>query len=458
MPTMEEVAGEVRKEIDRIGQDTKKLTESMQRDLAALRSVADTATAKAEANHGEVEALKTSVLERSTALEKSTKTLEATVGDLQEQVDNAMAALKRPATGGADASERVKQAIYWKTSSLAMRGKLEIGADVESLVDLKELEAYEKSFRVALSRDKQELDADQLKALSSSVDPRGGYLITPAMSQRVIGVIRETSPLRQLATVETIGTDKLEMPRDMNRVTSGWVGEEEARAETTTPEVGHISIAVNEMYAKPRAPQTYLEDASINAEAWLAGKIGEAFALDEASAFISGNGVNKPRGLLSYATATTDDASRSWGTFQHVLSGAAAGVTADVLKAFPYRFKEGYTANANWMMNRLCVLEIMLLKDGEGRYLWQPSMTDGQPSSLLGYPLRMATDMPTFSTNSLSIAFGDFARAYTIVDRLGITTLRDPYSAKPLVEFYSRRRVGGAAVHFESVKFIKTGT
>lgn len=460
MPTMEEVAKQVETEIARIGQDTKKLTESFQRELAEAKSLAKTAEAKGEATNGELEAHKAAALAKLEALEKQTQTIETTVGTFTEQLEKMQAAFKRPG-GMASAEEVAKRhqaALQFKTAALSLKGKLELDTDVGSMVDLDEFDAYAKAFGISLRRNKEMVSHEQHKALSVGEDPAGGYLVTPAMSARIISIIRETSPLRQFATVETIGTDKLEMPRDLEDVGFGWVGEQESRTETSTPQVGIANIPVHEMYAEPRATQKFLEDASVNAEAWLAGKIADRFARAEATAFINGNGVNKPRGLLTYPTAATGDATRAWGTFEHIVSGGATTLTPDAIVKMPLQLKEGYVAGARWLMNRLTVQAIMLLKDEENRYLWQPDFTKGVQQMLVGFPISMATDMPVLAADSLSVAFGDFGRTYTVVDRLGITTLRDPYTAKPFVKFYSRRRVGGDVVHFESVKFIKTAS
>lgn len=456
MPEIAEVVETVEREIKRFGDDTQKLKNDLNRQVETLKTRVE---AIGDASDAETKAIKVEVLAKSEALEKNFQTLDTTVTDLTKQLETLQVAMKRPGVGlnGEAGAKRLAELLHWKTSALAVKGELKIDTDVDALLDEAELGSYEKAFRHSLRRNESTLGEELHKALRVGIDPDGGFLVTPAMSSRIITILRDTSPVRQFATVETISSDKLEMPRDIDDVGEGWVGEEEARPETSTPQVGVANIPVHEQYAEPRATQKFLDDASINAEAWLAGKVGDRFARVEATAFVNGNGVNKPRGLLSYPTAATADASRAWGTFQHIASGHATSVTADAIRSLPYQLKEGYVAGSRWMMNRLTVLEIMLLKDGEGRYLWQQSMSEGQPSSLMGYPLATATDFPTLGADSLSIAFGDFARTYTVVDRLGITTLRDPYTAKPFVKFYSRRRVGGDVVHFESMKFIKTG-
>lgn len=458
MPELAEVIETVNKELGRIGTDAKALKDSLGRDLQELRSKTEIAGAKLDANDTEIKALKESTLKKHEALEAKTQTLENTVGSLTEQLEKLSTSLKRPGFGGMgeDAVKRLAELLHFKTSALAIKGELRHTTDVQALAKMEELESYEKSFKLLLRRDKELLDHDVHKALSVGIDPDGGFLVTPAMSSRIITRIRETSPIRQFATIETISTDRLELARDLDDIEDGWVGETSDRPETGTPQVGTLQIPVHEQFSQPKATQKLLEDASVNVESWLAGKLADRFARKEATAFVTGNGINKPRGLLSYDTSTARDDTRGWGVFQHIISGHATLLTADALLRLPMELKEGYQASARWLMNRLTVQEIMLLKDGEGRYLWQPSLTQGQPSSLAGFPVSMATDMPVLGAGSLSVAFGDIGRTYTIVDRLGITTLRDPFTAKPHVKFYSRRRVGGDCVHFETMKFIKT--
>jgi HK97 family phage major capsid protein len=205
------------------------------------------------------------------------------------------------------------------------------------------------------------------------------------------------------------------------------------------------------MFAEPRATQSMLEDAGLDIEAWIANKVGEKMGRIEATAFFTGTGVNQPRGLLTYASGTTN------GTIEQIASGNATNVTADGLYNLVFSLKDYYTPNSRFLMKRLTVRNFLKLKDGNGQYIWQMGdIKTGQPSTLLGYPVERAEDMPTLEAGSLSVAFGDFRAAYTIVDRLGITLLRDNLTAKPYVKFYNRRRVGGDVVNFEAVKLLVT--
>lgn len=303
------------------------------------------------------------------------------------------------------------------------------------------------------------MEADELKALSVGSDPDGGYTVHPDMSGAVVGFIRETSPMRAYANVQAISTDALEGVYDLDEAGSGWVGETGSRTETDTPEIGRWRIPVHEMYAAPKATQKLLDDSAIDPEAWLAGKVGDKFARTEAAAFVNGSGSNQPRGFLTYDDWTTAGTFEN-GKIEQFNTGvngnfAAAPNGGDVLIDALYGLKAQYRANASWFMNRATTKLVRKLKDSDGAYLWQPGIAAGQPASVLGYSTASFEDMPDPATNSLSIAVGDMRATYTIVDRVGIRVLRDPYTSKPYVIFYSTKRVGGDVNNFDSLKIIK---
>lgn len=296
-------------------------------------------------------------------------------------------------------------------------------------------------------------------ALSVGSDPAGGYTVTPDMSGKIITKIYETSPMRQVADVVTIGTDSLEGFNDLDEAATGWVGEQGTRSETATPDFGKWSIPVFEQYAMPKTTQKILDDSSFSIESWLTGKVADKLARTETTAFYTGNGVGKPKGLLTYATALTADDTRAWGTFQHIVTGASGDFYStdpgNALIDLVFSLKNAYRQNAVFQMSRSTLAAIRKLQDGQGNYLWQPNFEAKQGGNLLGYGIIEAEDMPAIAANSLSIAFGNFKEAYTIVDRAGITVLRDPYTAKGFVNFYTTKRVGGGAINTEAVKFLK---
>ena len=316
---------------------------------------------------------------------------------------------------------------------------------------------YRSALRNYIRKNNAGSNMEEVKALSAGSDPDGGYAITPDMSGRISQLVRETSPMRQVANVITIGSDALEGIHDLNEATSGWVGETEARAETTAPKIGEYRIPVYEQYAEPRATQKLLDDALFNVEEWLSGKIAERLSRMENEAFILGNGLRKPRGFLTYAAGTPSAA--GFSVIEQIPSGAAGAFAAtspgDALITLVYGLKAAYRENANFMMKRSTLAEVRKLKDGDDNYLWQPDFQMKQGGTLLGFNVVEAEDMPTIGANSLSIAFGDFNAGYQIVDRQGVRILRDSFTAKPYVKFYTTKRVGGDVVNFEAIKLMK---
>ncbi len=290
------------------------------------------------------------------------------------------------------------------------------------------------------------LSADEVKLLSVDSDPQGGYWVSSDISSQVITQITETSPLRHLASVETISSDALEIPEDLNDAEVGWTSETGVRSETGTPTIGVRRIPVHELYAMPKATQKLLDDARVNVEEWLGHKIAAKMAYTENSAFINGDGVDKPRGLLTYPAGSSNP-----GQVRQVNSGDAGQHTADGLRSMFYALKTPYIRNARWIMARSTIEEISKLTDGGGGYLWEPGLKEGEPQMLLGHPIERMEDMPSVAANALPIAFGDWKQAYTIVDRAGVRVLRDPFSAKPFVLFYTTKRTGGDVTNFEAM-------
>ncbi len=267
---------------------------------------------------------------------------------------------------------------------------------------------YSKAFRTYLRKGMDAgLEALQSKALSVGSDPDGGYLITPTMSSRIVQSIFETSPMRQLASVETISTDSLDLIDDHNSLTAGWTSETAViSTDTATSTIARRNIPTHELYAQPKATQKLVDDAAIDVEGWLSGKIADIFGRTQNSAFLAGTGVGQPRGILSYAAGT------SWGQIPQVNSGTSGQVTSDALIALFYALKDGYMRRATFLMNRTTMQQVRQLKTTTNQYLWQPSMMAGAPDTLLGVPVMMAADMPTAASGSLSVAVGDFQSAY----------------------------------------------
>jgi HK97 family phage major capsid protein len=203
-----------------------------------------------------------------------------------------------------------------------------------------------------------------------------------------------------------------------------------------------------------------LDDSSLDVEAWLADKLADRFSRLENAAFVLGDGTSQPRGFLTYPTAAITDAARPWGTLEHFGTGVngdfAPASPADVLMDITTALKAGHLANAGWVTRRSVIARIRKFKESTtNAYLWQPGLQQGQPQTLLGFPVTLAEEMPALAAGSLSLAFGDFREGYQIVDRVGVRTLRDPFTAKPFVKFYTTKRVGGGVVNFDAIKLIR---
>jgi len=325
--------------------------------------------------------------------------------------------------------------------------------------------AAEREHKAAFERfvrkgDAGGLERFEVKALSTQSDPDGGYLVPKETEAAIDRILAKASPIRAIASVRQIGAASYRKPVAVTGAESGWVGESAARAETAAPTLSVIEFPTMELYAMPAATQALLDDAHVNVEQWLAEEVQTEFAEQEGAAFILGDGVAKPRGFLTYTAVA--DASWSWEKIGYVASGAdgafAATDPSDALIDLAYAPRQAYRANGRWVMNRKTEAAVRKLKDGEGNYLWQPGTAPGEPATLLGYAVSEAEDMPDIASGSFSIGFGDFARGYLVVDRVGVRVLRDPYSAKPFVLFYTTKRVGGGVQNFEAIKLMKFAT
>jgi HK97 family phage major capsid protein len=342
-----------------------------------------------------------------------------------------------------------KEAKEMAKLALSRKGRLHIGEELTE-DQINDFKGYGKGFisHIRYGRDKEHMysDADR-KALSVGSDLDGGFFIRPVWSNRIITKIFETSPIRQLATVDTVTGPELKYPVDISEANCGWTGETQSRATTSTPVVNEKSIIAQELYALPKATQSLLEDAGIDVEAWLMDKVASKMARVEATAFVLGNGIAMPRGLWTYPNGL------NWGQVQQVGSGSSGAFTLTGLTNIVGQLKEPYHPGARWLMQRASVPAIMLLTDGNGRYVFQPIFSMGYNNApLLGYPITYAADVPSIGAGALAAGFGDFKEAYTILDRLGISLLRDPYLYKPFVGFYTRKRVGGDVLNFEAYK------
>lgn len=296
----------------------------------------------------------------------------------------------------------------------------------------------------------------EFKALSVGSDPNGGYLVMPEFGSVIKTKVFESSPIRTLASVVTISTGSYEVVVDYDEAGAGWVSESGTRSTTSTPTFGKVSVPVHEMYANPKATQTSLDDAVVDIEAWLNEKVADKFARTEAAAFVTGTGVGQPRGIMSYTAGTTI----SSGQVEQVVSGSATAFTYDGLVDLQNALKEAYQANAVFLTKRANNANLMKIKDGNGTPIFNMTYDKnaGLQPTVMGKPVYFANDVAAVAANALAAAYGDFRQAYQVVDRQGIRILRDPYSDKPFVAFYTTRRVGGGVVNFEAVKLQKIST
>lgn len=297
-------------------------------------------------------------------------------------------------------------------------------------------------------------------ALTTQSDPDGGYLVPTEVSKTIDRILGTVSVMRQLATVMPIGTSEYKKLVNVGGATAGWVGEEEARPETATPTLKELIFTVMEIYANPATTRTMLDDGIIDIGAWLADEVNIAFSEQEGAAFISGNGVKRPRGLLSYDTV--ENSTWAWGKLGFVATGAAAGFAptnpADAFIDLFYALKEGYRNNATWLASDGVMKDIRKLKDADDNYLWAMPDGVGKPATLLQKPIRTDDYMNKLGANTFPVAFGDFQRGYLIVDRQGVRVLRDELTKKPYVQFYTTKRVGGGVANFEAIKLLKCTT
>jgi HK97 family phage major capsid protein len=297
----------------------------------------------------------------------------------------------------------------------------------------------------------------EAKSLSSGTPGEGGYVAPPETEALIDRLLGEASPMRGIASVKQTTSHTWRKPVSLGGTSAGWAAETGARAETDTATLDLLDFPTGELYAMPAATASLLDDALVDIDQWLAEEVRDVFAEQEGQAFVSGNGTNKPKGFLSYTNKL--EGTQVWGELGYVATGAAGDFPVsdpgDVLIDLIYAPKSGYRANGRFVMNRQTVSRVRKFKDADGNYVWQPASTAGQSATLMGYPVTEAEDMPDIGAGSFAIAFGDFERGYTIVDRQGVQVLRDPYSAKPYVLFYTTKRVGGGVSDFNAIKLLK---
>ncbi len=294
----------------------------------------------------------------------------------------------------------------------------------------------------------------EAKALNTAVAGDGGYLVDPQTSETIQSVLRATASIRRIANVVAVDATSYDVLIDTTEAGAGWATETANSTETTTPTIERIAIALHELSALPKASQRLLDDSAFDIETWLAGRVAEKFARAEAAAFISGDGVDKPKGFLAHSAVA--EGSQIWGQLGYIATGVSGSlVDADRLVDLVYALGANYRANGSFVMNSKTAGTIRKMKDADGRFLWSDGLSAGEPARLLGYPVLVAEDMPDIGADTTAIAFGDFSAGYTVAERPDLRILRDPFSAKPHVLFYATKRVGGDVSDFEAIKLLK---
>ncbi len=330
-------------------------------------------------------------------------------------------------------------------------------------IDLRSYHEYREAFSHYIRHGREMLGPEEAKAMQVGVDVDGGYIVDSQFNSSILAVEGIVSVVRGLANTIPTRTGEFEIPVALALPTTAWVGETSGRPKTDHGKLGKITIIDHEIYTEPAATQRLLDDAIWNVERFLAERIGRAFGEAEEESFTSGDGVSCPRGFLTYPTAAVSDSAgtRPFGTVEHIASGQAGAWPAsddliyDFLQKIVYALSRSYRRNARWLMPTSCILKLSQMKDAQKRPLYLPSMAAGQPGTLLGYPIEESPVMPDVGANSYSIAFADWKAAYWITDRTGIRLLRDPYTDKPNVLFYTTRRTGGGIVDSTAIKLGK---
>ena len=371
--------------------------------------------------------------------------------ELQARVDEVETRLNRPLAGRGSrpqiSDERMERYAAWQ--SVVTRQEVD-----PAHVDLELITSYRDAFRDYLRGRPSQGSLEVLNELQVGSDPDGGHFVDPDTNGRMVEFIHQTSPVRRLASVQAIeSADALEGTVELGEAGAGWVGEQDPRPETATPQVFEWRVPLREQYAEPRATQRVIDQARLDVSGWLLGRVQRRFARLEGTAFTLGNGVKQPRGYATYPAGVPGETEQTWPRIEQVVSGAAATVAGDGLLDLVYALKEEYREGAVFGMSRTTEREVRQLKDGQDNYLWQPDFQQLGAARLIGYPIATMPDLPAVAAGAVPIVFGHFGEAYQIVDSvLGMRVLRDPYTTKGKVKFYTTRYVGGDVINFEALK------
>ena len=385
--------------------DPKALFEQLQETVKAFRDKND-------------EALKSKV--DDTVLSEHVEKINADISRIEDQLDKALVAVAAAKLGDGKAAPR----------------------DPE----------YTSQFLAYMRTGAESQQLSEVRAAATKTNGEGGFLAPVEWDRTITGSLKQVSAIRQYASVQSISGAGFTKTFSNRNVGSGWVGETAARPETTTPALTSLAFPLGEIYANPAASQGLIDDAEVDIEQWLADEVSLEFDRQEGIAFLSGDGVNKPHGILGYVTGGAHASRHPFGAIQTVNSGAAAALTGDGILNLIYALPEEFQGNARLFMNRTTAGAARRLKDGQNNYLWQPSFEAGQPATLAGVPIVHLPGMPAVGASAVAALYGDMQMTYQIVDRIGIRVLRDPYTNKPFVHFYTTKRVGGGVKNPEPMR------
>ena len=446
-----EVTEEILKEIKSLGDNTEKNYAELNKSVHIIQDdVKRNEEGLKAIDTSKISKLAEDITLRQEALDKTNQENEAKLNTRFDKLEVFLKKMPTGDVGTGNISDLEKESIELQKCIMVAKGHMvNIHTEKAIVPNIEALKEHNEAANAFLRVGKENMGPDQVRALLAGSDADGGITVPQAMSSRIITRLFESDPIRSLAASERITSDSLDVMIDAEDTGAEWQSETIITTNQDTPTFKKLNIPVHELATRPLATQRLLEDSGMNIEQWLANKVADRFGRTESAAFVSGDGTGKPRGFLSYDSGT------GFGEIEQINMGAAAAITADGFSEIKYSLIEQYLNRGTWLMNRSTVLAALLLKDGTGQYIWRRGLSDKEPSTILGLPMRMSTSMPTIAANSLSVVLADFKEAYMIVDRLGITIQRDPFTKKPFIEFYTRKRVGGGATNTLAMKIGK---
>jgi HK97 family phage major capsid protein len=421
---------EVAKTMDRLGEAVEAHRKATDERIAELKK-AGTVTPETEAKLAKIDS----------ALDQ--------IAELKKQMEMVQTRAARPGVGASGAEPDSPEAREHREALVAW---LRNPGEPERQ---QRLHRAQKGVAAKIGNDGWESRAAQVITSTGSA---GGFALPEQIENQIARLGLDISPIRQISTVRTVGTSDYKELFDVNGAAFAWVGENGSRTQTNTSDLAERAPTMGTAYAYPQSTEEALDDLFFNVEDWLIQSASEAIAQGEGTAFVSGNGTNRPTGFLAGPTpVTTVDASRAFGTLQYIAGGAASAMptSADVFYDMVYALRARYRANARWVTSKLVLAAMRKYKDTTNQYLWQPSLVLGQPDSFMGYPVTEAEDMPAVAANAFPVAFGDFREGYLIVDRVGMRITRDEITAPGFVKFHIRKRVGGIIRNSQAIKLLR---